>query len=183
MDHLNSPHGGTLVNGLASEERIQELKESSRDWLSWDLTPRQICDLELLLNGGFSPLTGFLGQEDFESVCSNMRLKDGTLWPLPITLDVTEEVAEQLEPGSPMVLRDPEGLALAVLWVEGKWELDRERKADAVYGTHDKVHPGVAHLYERTNNIAVGGRNRYEIIAPFTEETRQFFRLIAGDGL
>ena len=85
MDNLNSPHGGTLVNGLVDDERKQELKEESRDWLSWDLTPRQICDLELILNGGFSPLTGFLGQEDFESVCTDMRLKDDTLWPLPIT--------------------------------------------------------------------------------------------------
>jgi sulfate adenylyltransferase len=158
VDNLNSPHGGTLVNGLVDDERKQELKEESRDWLSWDLTPRQICDLELILNGGFSPLTGFMGQEDFESVCTDMRLKDGTLWPLPITLDLTEEIAEQLEPGSPLVLRDSEGMALAVLWAEDTWELDRDRKADAVYGTHDRTHPGVAHLYERTNNIAVGGR-------------------------
>ncbi len=158
MDHLNSPHGGTLVNGLVDDERKLELRESSRDWQSWDLTPRQICDLELILNGGFSPLTGFLGKKDFESVCENMRLSDGTLWPIPITLDVTEEAAEQLEPGSPLVLRDPEGLALAVLWVEDTWELDRDKKAEAVYGTQDRTHPGVAHLYERTNNIAVGGR-------------------------
>jgi sulfate adenylyltransferase len=143
---------------LVDNERKQELRESSRDWLSWDLTPRQICDLELILNGGFSPLTGFLGKEDFESVCETMRLSDGTLWPIPITLDVTEEIAEQLEPGSPLVLRDPEGLAVAVLWVEDTWELDRDKKAEAVYGTQDRTHPGVAHLYERTNNIAVGGR-------------------------
>ena len=158
MDHLNSPHGGTLVDLLADDGRRNELREASRDWLSWDLTPRQLCDLELLINGGFSPLRGFMGHKDFDSVCTDMRLADGTLWPLPITLDVTEEVAEKLEPGTPLVLRDPEGLMVAVLKVDDQWQIDRERKAEAVYGTLDRTHPGVAHLFERTNNIAIGGR-------------------------
>jgi sulfate adenylyltransferase len=158
VDHLNTPHGGTLVDLLVDDERRAELKEASLEWPSWDLTPRQICDLELLMNGGFSPLTGFLGQADFESVCEKMRLADGTLWPLPITLDVTEEVAEKLEKGKPLALRDPEGTMLAVLTVDDMWKLDRETKAQAVYGTLDRKHPGVAHLFERTNNVAVGGR-------------------------
>ena len=158
MNHLNSPHGGTLVDLLATEERREELKKLSRDWVSWDLTPRQLCDLELLMNGGFSPLESFLGREDFEAVCSTMRLADGTLWPLPITLDITEEVADKVSPGEPLALRDPEGTMLAVLWLDDRWELDRESKAKAVYGTLDRKHPGVAHLFERTNNIAVGGR-------------------------
>ena len=158
MDHLNRPHGGTLVDLQVDAARRDELKESSRDWLSWDLTPRQLCDIELLMNGGFSPLQGFLGQKDFETVCSDMRLADGTLWPLPITLDVTDELAEKLTPGTPLVLRDAEGLAVAVLHVEDQWTLDRENKAEAVYGTLDRQHPGVAHLFERTNNVAIGGR-------------------------
>ena len=158
MDHLNRPHGGTLVDLLVAQDRSNELKEASRDWLSWDLTPRQLCDIELLMNGGFSPLRTFLGQKDFESVCTDMRLADGTLWPLPITLDVTDELAEKLEPGTPLVLRDPEGLMVAVIHVEEQWKLDRERKADAVYGTQDRKHPGVAHLFERTNNVAISGR-------------------------
>jgi sulfate adenylyltransferase len=158
VDHLNPPHGGTLVDLLVDDERRAELKQASLEWPSWDLTPRQICDLELIMNGGFSPLTGFLGQADYESVCEKMRLADGTLWPLPITLDVTEEVAEKLEKGKPLALRDPEGTMLAVLTVDDMWKLDRETKAQAVYGTLDRKHPGVAHLFERTNNIAVGGR-------------------------
>ncbi len=158
MDHLNPPHGGRLCELLVGEDRRRELKAASREWPSWDLTPRQLCDLELLLSGGFSPLTGFQGRQDFDAVCADMRLADGTLWPIPVTLDVTDEVAAGLEPGSPLALRDPEGTMLAVLWVEDVWTLDREAKAQAVYGTQDCTHPGVAHLHERTNNVAVGGR-------------------------
>ena len=151
------PHGGTLVDLLAAPERVEELKENAREYPSWDLTSRQICDLELLLNGGFSPLTGFMGRRDFESVAASMRLADGTLWPIPISLDVTEEMAAQLD-GEPLVLRDPEGVPLAVLHVDDVWEIDREAKARAVYGTLDEAHPGVAHLMHRTNNMGVGGR-------------------------
>ena len=158
MTHLNTPYGGELVDLMVSADREAEIKRDSRDWPSWDLTARQICDLELILNGGFSPLTGFLGKEDFDSVCENMRLADGTLWPLPITLDVTEEVAEKLEKGTPLALRDPEGVMLAVLHVEDIWTLDKEAEAQSVYGTQDRKHPAVAHLFERSNNVAVGGR-------------------------
>src|SRR3954462_11695603 len=97
--HLNSPHGGTLVDLIASDDRAAELKAASADWPSWDLTARQLCDLELLANGGFSPLSGFLGRADYESVCSSMRLADGTLWTIPVVLDVTEEFAEGIDVG------------------------------------------------------------------------------------
>jgi sulfate adenylyltransferase len=157
-NHLISPYGGELVDLLVPEERRRELREQSRDWPSWDLTPRQICDLELILLGGFSPLRGFMGRQDVESVSETMRLADGTLWPLPITLDVTEEVAKSLAPGEPLALRDPEGVMLAVLRVDDVWKIDREAKAEAVYGTLDRAHPGVAHLFERLNNMGVGGR-------------------------
>ena len=86
---LNPPHGGRLVDLMVGPERAAELKAASRDWPSWDLTPRQVCDLELLLNGGFSPLVGFMGQADYDSVCASMRLSGGALWTMPITLDVT----------------------------------------------------------------------------------------------
>ena len=98
--HLIPPHGGELVQLIAQPERTAELKSHSKEWPSWDLTSRQLCDLELLLTGGFSPLRGFMTRADYEGVCHNMRLTDGTLWPMPITLDVTEEFAKKLTPGT-----------------------------------------------------------------------------------
>lgn len=158
-DHLIRPHGGELVNLLAEPERVAELKAASRDWPSWDLTPRQLCDLELLLNGGFSPLTGFMGRADHDSVCARMRLADGTLWPIPILMYIPRELADKLRPGtSVLALRDPEGVMLAALHVEELWDLDKEASAQATFGTTDLKHPGVAYLLQRTHPVAVGGR-------------------------
>ena len=157
--HLISPHGGELVQAIAAPARADELKAHSREWPTWDLTPRQICDLELLLSGGFSPLRGFLSRADYEGVCHNMRLADGTLWPIPVTLDVKEEFAKSLKPGSSQVaLRDPEGVMLAVLHVEDVWQPDRKAEAEAVFGTTSAAHPGVDYLLNKGNSWYVGGR-------------------------
>ena len=107
-DHLIAPHGGALVDLLVSPARAAELREASRDWFSWDLTSRQLCDLELLLNAGFSPLTGFMTRKDYDTVCADMRLANGAVWPIPITLDITEATAEKLAPGASLALRDAE---------------------------------------------------------------------------
>ena len=125
VEDLVAPHGGKLVNLLADTERAAELLVASRDWMSWDLTSNQLCDLELLLNGGFSPLEGFMTREDFAPVCSSMRLANGILWPMPICLDVPEEVARTLGPGATLALRDPEGVMLAALHVEDVWQPGR----------------------------------------------------------
>jgi hypothetical protein len=120
--HLIAPHGGELVQLQVPAARAAELKAQSKDWPSWDLTARQLCDLELLMSGGFSPLRGFMNRDDYERVCQDMRLADGTLWPMPITLDVTEDFAKKLTPGtSKIALRDPEGVMLAALSVEDVW--------------------------------------------------------------
>src|SRR5260221_5142126 len=148
-----TPHGGARVDPLVADERAAVLKAASRDWPSWDLTARQLCDLELLMNGGFSPLRGFLGREDYESVCARMRLADGTLWPIPIALDLTEEAAGKLGPGSSLALRDSEGVMLAALHVRETWRPDRRAEALAVFGTEDPLHPGGAHLLERTGTV------------------------------
>ncbi|MCH7490083.1 MAG: sulfate adenylyltransferase, partial [Gemmatimonadetes bacterium] len=157
-DHLIAPHGGTLVDPMVDSERASRLKEASRDWESWDLTPRQMCDLELLLNGGFSPLSGFLSKGDYEGVCGSMRLGDGTLWPMPITLDVPEDLAAKLEEGSTLALRDAEGVMLAALHVEDIWKPDLAAEAAAVFGTDNPEHPGIAYLLNQSNPVYVGGR-------------------------
>jgi len=159
ISHLVAPHGGELVNLVAQPERVRELKSHSCQWPSWDLTARQICDLELLISGGFSPLTGFMNQEDYEGVCHNMRLQSGVLWPMPITLDVKEEFAKTLQPGSSKVaLRDPEGVMLAVLHVEDVWQPDRNAEAESVFKSTSAAHPGVDYLLNKSNPWYVGGR-------------------------
>jgi sulfate adenylyltransferase len=157
--HLITPHGGELVDLIAKPERVAALKAQSREWPSWDLTARQLCDLELLMNGGFSPLRGFMTRADYESVCQEMRLASDVLWPMPITLDVTEDFAKSLKPGSSTIaLRDPEGVMSAVLHVEEVWHPDREAEANSVFGTTSKVHPGVDYLLSKANPWYVGGR-------------------------
>jgi sulfate adenylyltransferase len=156
--HLASPPGGSLVNLMASSERVAELKAQGREMPSWSLPPRSLADLELLLSGAFSPLTGFMGRSDCESVCRNLALADGTFWPLPLTLDLPEEVARSLEPGRPLALRDAEGLLVAVLRVEDVWQADRRAEAKAVCGTDDPAHPGAHRLLRETGAFSVGGR-------------------------
>ena len=156
--HVVEPHGGLLQNLMVSDGRGAEIQAASRDWPSWDLTARQLCDLELLLNGAFSPLKGFMGRADYEKVCESMRLANGLLWPIPIVLDVTEDVAKGLESGSTLALRDPEGVMLAALHVDDVWQPDRTAEVKFVYGTENSEHPGVAHVLERTNPYYVGGR-------------------------
>ena len=156
--HLIPPHGGELIDLIVNPERAAELKSHSREWPSWDLTPRQLCDLELLLSGGFSPLRGFMTGSDYEGVCHNMRLVNGLIWPMPITLDVTEDFARTLTPGSSRIaLRDPEGVMLAVLNVEDVWQPDRLAEAKAVFNTTSTAHPGVNYLLSQAHPWYVGG--------------------------
>ncbi len=157
--HLISPHGGELINLIVKSEKASQLKSQSKDWPSWDLTARQLCDLELLVTGGFSPLRGFMSRADYDSVCQNMRLSSGLLWPMPITLDVTEEFAKKLTPGSSKVaLRDPEGVMLAVLHVEDVWQADRKAEAHAVFASTSAAHPGADYAINKANPWYVGGK-------------------------
>jgi sulfate adenylyltransferase len=156
-DQLIAPHGGHLTNLLVDNSRATELRRLARTWPSWDLTQRQLCDLELLLNGGFSPLRGFMRRADYESVCASMRLGDGTLWPIPITLDVPSAIASKLYGKSTLALRDPEGVMLAALHVDEIWQPDLAAEARDVFGTTDELHPAVAYLQRRTHAYFVAG--------------------------
>lgn len=155
--HLVFPHGGELVDLLADAERAAKLKIESQNWISWDLSARQVCDLELLLNGGFSPLRGFMTRSDYTTVCASMRLSDGQIWPIPIVLDVSEEFARRVNPNEPIVLRDPEGIMLGVIHTEDVWQPNFKEEAQAVYGTTNKEHPGVKYLFNQTQPFYIGG--------------------------
>ena len=154
---LIEPHGGKLCNLLVSDERKNELKILLTNYESWTLTDRQICDLELILNGGFSPLKGFLNKKDYDSVLKDMRLADGSLWPMPITLDITQEISDKISQGDKFVLRDMEGFPLAILHVEDIWKPDLKAEAQSVFGTVDETHPAVNYLLNFTNPVYVGG--------------------------
>jgi sulfate adenylyltransferase len=154
----NQPHGGVLVQPIVDPHRAAVLRERSRDWPSWDLTPRQLCDLELLLNGGFSPLAGFMTRPDYDAVCQTMRLSSGLLWPLPITLDVPVAVATRLHPDAILALRDPEGVLLAAMHVEEVWEPDVRAEAETLFSTASPERPAVHTLLNQTHPCYVGGR-------------------------
>ncbi len=154
---LTSPHGGTLTDLIVDADRQAELEDEAQDLPSLSLTDRQLCDLELLLNGGFSPLTGFLTEEEYEGVVEDMRLPDGTLWPMPITLDVDSETAESYSAGDRIALRDATGLLLAVLTVDDIYKPDKEREAEAVFGKADEAHPAVFYLFDQAGSHYIGG--------------------------
>jgi sulfate adenylyltransferase len=147
----------SLVDRMVGVDRRAEIEAAVRESPFWDLTPRQLCDLELLLDGGFSPLRGFLARGDYESVCDSMRLADGALWPIPVVLDVTEAFVRALGSRRAVTLRDPEGVPLALLHVSDVFRPDREEEAERVYGTSSRAHPGVAHLLDRTGEYYLGG--------------------------
>jgi len=151
------PHGGKICDRMVTEESISKLKQDFIHLQSWTLNDRQICDLEMIMNGGFSPLIGFLDQEDYDAVCTGMRLQNNDLWPIPITLDVTENTAEKLAKKGKLVLRDKEGFALAVMTIGDIWKPDRKKEAEQVYGTIDETHPGVNYLLHESNPIYLGG--------------------------
>ncbi len=151
------PHGGKLQQLLIKAEKADELKIKVKSFPSWTLTERQICDLEMILNGGFSPLNGFLTEEDYHSVLDNMRLKDGFLWPIPITLDVTEDFGNKVNISDQVVLRDKEGFAIAVLTIGSKWIPNKVEEAEKVLGTTDETHPAVNYLLNESNPVYLGG--------------------------
>jgi sulfate adenylyltransferase len=140
-----------------SPESAQKLKLEAGDLGSWDLKPRQVCDLELLMNGGFNPLKGFLSEADYDGVVANMRLADGGLWPMPITLDVSQDFGDKIEVGQDIALRDAEGVILAVMNVTDKWVPNKALEAEKVFGADDAAHPAVNYLHNHAGPVYLGG--------------------------
>ncbi len=142
---------------FVSYDSAEKLKLEAAELPSWDLTARQVCDLELLMNGGFNPLKGFMTEADYNGVVENMRLSDGALWPMPITLDISEKFAETIAPGQDIALRDEEGVILAILSVTDRWTPDKHREAEKVFGADDLAHPAVNYLHNHAGAVYLGG--------------------------
>lgn len=155
---LIEAHGGKLRYLVLDADASATLKNEAKSLPAWTMNDRQICDLEMILNGGFSPLTGFLNESDYNSVLENMRLQDGTIWPIPITLDVTEEFANELSKTDEIALKDKEGFTIAVMSVESIWTPDKSAEAEKVILTKDDSHPAVNYLLNESNPVYVGGQ-------------------------
>ena len=158
MSKIIEPHGGKLINCFCRADEVNKYKSEAVNYKSWTLTDRQICDLELILNGGFSPLDGFMNQENYNSVLNNNRLSDGTVWPMPIILDVKSEIADTVNDSDKLALRDKEGYLIAILEINDKWNYDKELEAKKVYGTTDITHTGVRYLFENGGDVCLGGK-------------------------
>jgi sulfate adenylyltransferase len=157
MRTLIAPYGGKLSILYLSSDALEAERQRAIAYPSWDLTERQVCDIELLMNGALSPLSGFMHREEYERVVHDGYLPNGLAWPIPIVLDVSKEFAERLATGEWIALRDREGIVVATMKVEVKWTPDRELEAREVYGTADTAHPGVFHLAHRVNPVYIGG--------------------------
>ncbi|MGA9175938.1 MAG: bifunctional sulfate adenylyltransferase/adenylylsulfate kinase [Desulfobacterales bacterium] len=155
---LNEYHGGPSVQLIVNEERATTLKEISLNLPDITLNDRQLCDLELLATGVFSPLGGFMTRSDYESVLDRMRLQTNVLWPIPICLGISDTTARTLEVGQSVTLRDHEGFLLAIMHIEDMWPVDREKEASLVYGTTDITHQGVKYLLSTVGDYYIGGK-------------------------
>ncbi len=160
MGAFKEPHGGELKELYVGESAADAEKVRSKDYKSWDLTDRQLCDIELILNGAFSPLEGFMCREDYDKVLAEMRLASGFVWPIPITLDVTRAFADEISEGTNIALRDREGVVIATMKVEDIWIPDKHSEASAVFETENLAHPGVDYLMHRAGDVYVGGKLR-----------------------
>src|SRR3954447_24770861 len=187
METLVAPHGGALIERIVPAAEEPSLRELAATLPSLVLDAREQDDLELIAVGAASPLRGFLGSADYESVLARMRLADGTVWPLPLTLAVSDEDAARLERGSQVALRDGRGNLWAVLAVSEIHRRDPAAEARAAYRTDDPAHPGVAYLLSRPVNLVAGEVRAFPLPAdlPFGEHRltpRQLRARIAAKG-
>ena len=156
VEETIKPHGGQLINRQVEGNEKEQLIEAAQTFPKITLNPWSISDLELIAIGGFSPLTGFLGQKDYESVVDNLRLENGLVWSISITLPVTEEEADELEIGDDVALYGEDGHLYGVIKLEEKYTYDKAKEAQNVYGTTEVDHPGVKRVYEKGNVYLAG---------------------------
>ncbi|VAX33045.1 Sulfate adenylyltransferase [hydrothermal vent metagenome] len=154
---ISVPHGGQLINRFVAAESLRDLESKADSLKTIQLSAREISDLELIATGVFSPLEGFMGRADYESVLKSMHLVNGLPWSLPITLSATSAEAASFNEGSEIALQDQKGLVLAILQLEEKFPFDKEKEALAAYGTNDDSHPGVAYTHSQ-GDVLLGGK-------------------------
>jgi sulfate adenylyltransferase len=143
------PHGGTLVNLLATRDAAANLAAEAANLPKLVINERELSDLEMLAVGALSPLRGFVGERDYRSILETMHLENGLAWTIPVTLSLTDEEAKRVGGADAVALVAEEGgRPLAVLEISGVFKRDREREAVAVFGTEDVEHPGVAALHK-----------------------------------
>ena len=152
------PHGNLLVSFPFSEDELQEYSELSNNISSLTLSLKQQCDLEMISNGAFSPLVTFNNQKDYEEILNNNNLLNGTIWPIPIVLDVPDNFLKVLDKNEYISLRNSEGLLLAILKTQELWSPNKQDEAYSVFGTIDPNHPGVNYLFNHTNNNYISGK-------------------------
>jgi sulfate adenylyltransferase len=160
---LIAPHGGTLVSRLAAESRAAELRKLAPTLARVDLTAKQSCDLEMITIGAFSPLVGFMGRADFESVCRSMRLSSGAVWPIPILLAVSAEAAKKAPVGSQVALYAPSGVLQAVMTVQEQFAHDKKLEIPNVFRTEDPAHPGVKAVVDEGDVCLAGPVESVEV--------------------
>ncbi len=154
---LIAPHGGTLVDRTARGAAREALLRAATKLPSLELNAREEADLELIANGAFSPLEGFLGEADYTSVRDHRRLANGLVWTIPVTLSATREEIKDLKPGSEVALHSRDGRLLAVLHLSEIFTCDKQLEAQSVYLTTEEKHPGVAAVYAQDEYL-LGGR-------------------------
>src|SRR5215470_14310554 len=151
-----TPHGGKLVDRFIANDENRDYVSELSLMPVLTLDSRELADLELIATGAASPLEGFLGSADYRSVLERMRLADGTIWPLPLTLAIGGEEADRLTPGRLIALRDETGRLWGGMRVRELYERDALVEARAVYRTDDPSHPGVAYLRNRPTLLVAG---------------------------
>jgi sulfate adenylyltransferase len=154
---LVPPHGGRLFPLLLEDKELEQSKEKARSLPTVEMSSRETSDLIMMATGAFSPLKGFMCGKDYKGVVADMHMADGTLWPVPITLSVTSDKAEELKEGSEVALVDREsGDVMGSMTVEEKYKYNKQEEAEKVFGTTDEAHPGVAKVLAQ-GDILLGG--------------------------
>ena len=152
-----APHGGMLINRILVGQKHVDWEERARQLPIIELDPFHLSELDNIASGLYSPLTGFMDEESYNSVLESMRLPDRTVWPIPVVLPVEGAIAGALHVGDTVALADENGITYGIMNVGSLFTRDRVREAQAVYGTADEAHPGVARMYAEATTL-IGGK-------------------------